>query len=352
MVFAAAPLVSVVVPVYNGVGLVERAFASLRRQTLEDWECLIVDDASTDASAAALRRLAASDARLRVTRLPVNRGVSEARNVALGQARGEWIAYLDQDDEFYPGYLALIREHAASGADVLMFRYDLVEERRDHPQFGRTYTQDPAVVRDRLFREHIAVPLGVAHTRRLTEHTGGFDERRPREQDSEMWRRFASSGAAFAFVAEASGLYHIRSERARREPARPIRRCLHGKLRLLCRGGNLSACLSSVRTCRSPPPPKPDTKSSPYKSRTVPCSTRCTFRRRMRGSWRRSSSGESTRYRGTSSPSRRQSWMSEGIAGLSRSTLAAYGRRGRCIRSNPTRRTWTCSEGIRPRSRA
>jgi len=216
MVFAAAPLVSVVVPVYNGVGLVERAFASLRRQTLEDWECLIVDDASTDASAAALRRLAASDARLRVTRLPVNRGVSEARNVALGQARGEWIAYLDQDDEFYPGYLALIREHAASGADVLMFRYDLVEERRDHPQFGRTYTQDPAVVRDRLFREHIAVPLGVAHTRRLTEHTGGFDERRPREQDSEMWRRFASSGAAFAFVAEASGLYHIRSESASR----------------------------------------------------------------------------------------------------------------------------------------
>ena len=211
-----APFVSVVVPVFDGIGLVERAIASLSAQTFRDWECLLVDDASTDASAETLRAAAAADARFRPVFLPVNGGVSAARNAALRQARGEWVAYLDQDDEFYPGYLARIRERAAGGADVLMSRYDLVEERRDHPRFGLTYTHDPGGLRDRLFREHIAVPLGVAHARRVTDHTGGFDERRPREQDSELWRRFAGAGAAFAFLAEPSGLYHIRAESASR----------------------------------------------------------------------------------------------------------------------------------------
>ena len=88
----ALPFVSVIVPLFNGVGLVERALASLQKQTFSEWECLIVDDASTDECSVVVKGLAAADPRFHVTRLPVNCGVSAARNVALGQARGEWVA--------------------------------------------------------------------------------------------------------------------------------------------------------------------------------------------------------------------------------------------------------------------
>ena len=210
------PFVSVVVPVFNGTGLVERALASLGRQTLTEWEALIVDDASTDGSATVVEERAARDSRLRVIRLATHRGVSAARNAALAQARGEWVAYLDQDDEFYPDYLEQVRAHAAGAADVLVFRYDLLEERPGHARYGHMYTHDPAQFHDRLFREHIAVPLGVAHRRNVTDHTGGFDERLPREQDSDLWRRFAAAGAVFTFRPEKSGLYHVRAEGASR----------------------------------------------------------------------------------------------------------------------------------------
>ncbi|AMV24071.1 Putative glycosyltransferase EpsH [Gemmata sp. SH-PL17] len=232
-----SPFVSVVVPVFNGAGLIERALASLRRQTLTAWEALIVDDASTDGTATVAEQLAAHDPRVRVIRRPTNGGVSAARNVALARARGDWVAYLDQDDEFYPDYLEQIRTHAAGEADVLVFRYDLLEERLGHPRYGHTYTHDPAQVHDRLFREHIAVPLGVAHRRKVTDHTDGFDERLPREQDSELWRRFATAGAVFTFRPEKSGLYHIRAEGASRAGPR-IRRCRADPRRPASRGAN------------------------------------------------------------------------------------------------------------------
>ncbi|HEY1188230.1 MAG TPA: FkbM family methyltransferase [Gemmata sp.] len=218
-----APLVSVVVPVFNGAELIARALASVRRQTLAEWECVIVDDASTDGSVEVVRRLVAEEPRFRFLRLSANCGVSTVRNVALGQARGKWVAYLDQDDEFDPGYLAHIAAHAGADADVLMFRYDVLEERPGHPWLGRTYTHDPAPFHDRLFREHIAVPLGVAHRRAVTDRTGGFDERLPREQDAELWRRFAAAGAVFTFVPERSGRYHVRAGSASRAgPPDPV----------------------------------------------------------------------------------------------------------------------------------
>ncbi|AWM37111.1 Putative glycosyltransferase EpsH [Gemmata obscuriglobus] len=208
------PFVTVVVPLFNGAGRIDRALASVRAQTRGDWECVVVDDGSTDGSAAVAEAVAAADARVRVHRLPASGGVSAARNAALARARGAWVVYLDPDDEFDPQYLAHVAARAGADADVLVFRYELVEERPGHPWFGRTHTHDPAPFHDRLFREHIAVPLGVAHRRAVTDHTGGFDVRLLREPDSELWRRFATAGAVFVFAPETSGRCHVRAEGA------------------------------------------------------------------------------------------------------------------------------------------
>lgn len=82
---APTPLVSVVVPVFNGADLVGRALESLRRQTLAAWEALCVNDGSSDGTAAVLDTWAAEDSRVRVFHHPENRGLSAARNTALAQ---------------------------------------------------------------------------------------------------------------------------------------------------------------------------------------------------------------------------------------------------------------------------
>lgn len=105
-----APLISVIVPVYNVAAHVGACLASLRAQTLGDFEAIVVDDGSTDDSLAAARAATRGDVRFRWLCQP-NRGLSAARNAGLEAARGRFIAFLDSDDRLAPGYLA--RLHGA-----------------------------------------------------------------------------------------------------------------------------------------------------------------------------------------------------------------------------------------------
>jgi glycosyltransferase involved in cell wall biosynthesis len=209
--FTPGPLVSVVIPVYNGADLLPRAVASLRSQTFPRWEAIIADDGSTDQSATVADALAAEEPRLRVVRLPVNRGPSAARNAALAEVCGEWVAYLDHDDEFFPDYLVHLDRHRDAG-DVLVFRYDLTEDRPGRPDTGRTWTYDPAAHYEKLPTQHVAVPLGFAHRRELVARLGGFDERLRRDEDAEFIQRYARRRATFTFVPERSGMYHVRGD--------------------------------------------------------------------------------------------------------------------------------------------
>ena len=101
-----APTVSVLMAAYNCARFVERAVASVLAQTLEDFELIVVDDGSTDASPVILRRLAAQDSRI-VLRQQVNRGIGGAMNRALGLARAPLVAILDSDDLMLPTRLAI-----------------------------------------------------------------------------------------------------------------------------------------------------------------------------------------------------------------------------------------------------
>jgi glycosyltransferase involved in cell wall biosynthesis len=94
------PLVSVVIPAFNAEATLAATVASAQRQSLEDIEILIVDDASTDGTLALARRLAAADPRVKVIAAGHNRGPAGARNLGLADASGEWIALLDADDAF------------------------------------------------------------------------------------------------------------------------------------------------------------------------------------------------------------------------------------------------------------
>ena len=97
------PLVSIVLPVYNRADIVARTIDSILGQTFDDWELLVVDDGSTDGSADVI---AGRDSRIKVFSQE-NTGVPGARNLGLQNSSGQYITFMDSDDEWDPGFLDL-----------------------------------------------------------------------------------------------------------------------------------------------------------------------------------------------------------------------------------------------------
>jgi len=130
---SAAPIVSVVMANYNGARHLGEAIVSLQRQTMPDWELILVDDASTDDSVAVAKAMAADDPRIRPILQARNRGPAAARNRALDVARGAWIAIFDSDDVMTPLRLErLLARTRRTGAEIvaddqLVCRADLSE---------------------------------------------------------------------------------------------------------------------------------------------------------------------------------------------------------------------------------
>jgi len=99
------PRISVIVPTYNRVKFIERTIHSVLSQTYPDFELIVVDDGSTDSTSSTIAALAEKDPRIQYIKHNTNRGAQSARNTGVEAARGEFVAFLDSDDEWYPAKL-------------------------------------------------------------------------------------------------------------------------------------------------------------------------------------------------------------------------------------------------------
>ncbi len=154
-------MVSVVVPIYNVETLLRRALDSILSQTCKDWEAILVDDGSTDSSGRIAEEYAESDRRFQVIH-KANGGQSEARNVGLQHARGEFLLFLDADDFLHPQLMELcLQAMLRDNCDLACFTYDRVyrtvalvkqflhlDAPKPHYKF---YEQPPCVVTDNIF---------------------------------------------------------------------------------------------------------------------------------------------------------------------------------------------------------
>ena len=102
-------LISVVVPVYNCAPYLDACMQSLQAQTWQNWEAVLVDDGSTDGSAALCDAWAEKDPRIRVLHQK-NAGVSAARNAGIEAVQGDYLAFVDADDRVEPEFLQTLRE--------------------------------------------------------------------------------------------------------------------------------------------------------------------------------------------------------------------------------------------------
>lgn len=121
----ASSLVSIVTPAFNAGAFIGETISSVQAQTFSNWEMWVVDDASTDGTAALVEARAAQDPRLHLIRQARNGGPALARDAALLAARGRYIAFLDSDDLWLPEKLAVqlkFMEDRAAGVSYTSFR--------------------------------------------------------------------------------------------------------------------------------------------------------------------------------------------------------------------------------------
>ena len=111
------PTVSIILPNRNYAAFLPDAIASIKAQTLTDWECIIVDDASTDNSVDVINGLIADDNRFKLIVNKTSRGISTSRNLGINAATGEYISFLDSDDCYAEFFLEMLVKLARE-ADV------------------------------------------------------------------------------------------------------------------------------------------------------------------------------------------------------------------------------------------
>ena len=124
------PLFSVIVPFRNAVATLPETLASLRAQTLQDWEALLIDDASSDAGPAVVAELAAHDGRLRLIQEsldPQPRGAAATRNLGIRASQGRYVAFLDADDLWLPEKLSQQAAVLQSGAHLVFSSYRRID---------------------------------------------------------------------------------------------------------------------------------------------------------------------------------------------------------------------------------
>ncbi|HEX7177456.1 MAG TPA: glycosyltransferase [Pyrinomonadaceae bacterium] len=218
----AAPLVSVVMPTYNYARYVGDALRSLQAQTHARWECVVVDDGSTDDTEEVVAGFAARDARIRYVRQE-NRRQAAARNNGLRHCAGDYVQFLDADD------LLESRKLERQAADLeahpeVDIVYGGARGFTSAGQSGEGAALDdsplPAMpeasgggreLAPGLVRRNIMFVNSPLVRRRLIEEVGSFDERLPPAEDWDYWLRCALKGARFQFVPEEGTLALVRT---------------------------------------------------------------------------------------------------------------------------------------------
>ncbi len=189
--------ISVVIPLYNKEREVERAVRSVLQQSLMPLEIIVVDDGSTDSSAAVVEAVGSPHVRLIRQR---NAGVSAARNRGIAEAAGDYVALLDADDWWLTGYIAEVcRLIELYDADACSTGFDIVSSR------GRTPAAVPSsegivdVCREALCGRFPIIPSTATLRRDVVLRAGGFPEGMRMGEDQWLWVRMVQHGARFCF---------------------------------------------------------------------------------------------------------------------------------------------------------
>lgn len=184
-----ADQITVIIPLYNKEAEIEQTLRSVLAQRTQPREIIVVDDGSTDRSAELLEQV--KSPLIRLIRQP-NGGVSAARNRAMREAKSEWVALLDGDDRWEPGYLEsivrLMDHYPDCGAYATSFWVE--NQGRRYPA-ATPEEEGPVDFFEQALRRFVLIPSTTTLNRELALKLGGFPEGMRMGEDQYLWTRLA-----------------------------------------------------------------------------------------------------------------------------------------------------------------
>ncbi|HEX7051019.1 MAG TPA: glycosyltransferase [Longimicrobiales bacterium] len=195
------PLLSVVIPTYNRLRLLRETIESVRAQTYAHWELIVVDDGSTDGTAEYVAGL--GDPKIRLVGAERSGSPAVARNIGIGHARGEYVAFLDHDDIWMPGKLeaqvaALANRPEADWCYTRLWQIDPAG--RSLGQYDDSVPFGGAALLDAIGLKPGITTSAVVVRRALLERMGGFDPYLTGCEDLDLWIRLRRESEPVAII--------------------------------------------------------------------------------------------------------------------------------------------------------
>jgi glycosyltransferase involved in cell wall biosynthesis len=227
--------VSVVIPVYNGEKYLKKAIESVVRQTLPADEIIVIDDGSTDDSALVIAELA------KVYPLKFfqkeNGGQSSARNYGVSVSCGELIAFLDQDDIWYPNHIEeLVRPFLKNFYPEIGWVYSTVDEIGENDQLycidSLSYcasVHPKKTIYECLATDMLVIPSATIVSRKAFNDVGGFDEQLSGYEDDDLFVRIFSKGYGNVFINKSTTQWRTHRTRCSRSSKMAISRIIYAR---------------------------------------------------------------------------------------------------------------------------
>jgi len=216
------PRVSVVVPTYNHATVLGRALSSVVAQTVRDWEAIVVNNHSSDDTEDVVARV--GDPRITLVRYANHGVIAASRNEGIRRARGEWVAFLDSDDEWMPQKLEACLAMAAPGIG-LVGHGELWRDAAGRDR-AMAYGPTPRASYDALlYRGNCISTSAVVVRAEALRAVGGFDEDPAivTTEDYDLWMRLARAGVRMEFTPRMLGVFHRHPDSASSAAERHLR---------------------------------------------------------------------------------------------------------------------------------
>lgn len=203
------PFFSVIIPTYNHGHLIGRCLTSVLDQSFTDWEAIVINNHSEDNTVEVVEGF--HDRRIHLVNFRNNGIIAASRNEGIRRARGEFVAFLDSDDWWYPRKLEVLRAHAAD-ADVVYHDLDIhtARGRKEGERNWRRQVTRPVFV-DLMVNWNTLPNSGVVVRKAILEEVGGLTENRTLNtmEDAELWLKLARVTEKFVYVRERLGAYWV-----------------------------------------------------------------------------------------------------------------------------------------------
>jgi len=212
MIMNPEPLVSIIMPCYNAERFLKKAIESMLNQTFTDFEFIIIDDCSTDRSAAIIHEYIKDDPRIRYIKNDKNRGVASSLNIGINNSNGKFIARMDADDISAPERLKKQIEHMKNNPDCVACGSDIIIINEHGSIIGsRKYLYSNKTIKKNIHRAScFAHPTVIIRAETLRNNGLLYSISLPWVEDFDLWFKLSEHGE-FSNLEESLLYYRLSS---------------------------------------------------------------------------------------------------------------------------------------------